>query len=218
MRAWCETNQIRCLYFLCSADDADTIHALEDAGFHLMGIRVTLERAIGHKERRQDVPVDSAPESSGTQPARAFDVDALRAVARTSHRDTRFHADPGFPADRCDELYATWIEKSCSGYADHVIVAERDGSPVGYLSLHVDGANARVGLVGVDAAWRRHGIGRELLTGAIAWLSSRGVERLSVVTPGRNVAAQALYQSMGFRTSDVQLWYHCWFESAPGDV
>ena len=33
----------------------------------------------------------------------------------------------------------------------------------------------------------------------------------SVVTQGRNVAAQRLYQSAGFRTAAVQLWHHCWF-------
>lgn len=207
MRAWCEAHGIRCLYFLCPAHDPATIHALEDAGFHLMDVRMTLERRVG-----------AAAHSSATRPAQASDVEGLRAIARASHRDTRFHADPGFPADRSDELYATWIEKSCSGYADRVIVSERDGAAVGYLSLHVSGSSARVGLVGVSQAWRRHGVGRELLAGALSWLSSCGVERVSVVTPGRNAAAQALYQSMGFRTSDVQLWYHRWFEAAPGDL
>lgn len=206
MLAWCEAHGIRCLYFLCPVHDPAAIHALEDAGFHLMDVRMTLERAVG-----------AAADSSTTRPVRASDVEALRAIARTSHRDTRFHADPGFPADRSDELYATWIEKSCNGYADSVIVAERDGRPVGYVSLHATGSSGRVGLMGVSTAWRRQGIGRELLTGAVAWLSSRGVERLSVATPGRNVAAQALYQSMGFRTSDVRLWYHRWFEAAPDD-
>jgi hypothetical protein len=37
------------------------------------------------------------------------------------------------------------------------------------------------------------------------------VTRLSVATPGRNVAAQALYQDTGFRTSQTSLWYHRWF-------
>jgi ribosomal protein S18 acetylase RimI-like enzyme len=44
-----------------------------------------------------------------------------------------------------------------------------------------------------------------------------GVQRVSVVTQGRNVAAQKLYQSCGFTTCSVQLWYHWWLEAAsPG--
>jgi len=32
-----------------------------------------------------------------------------------------------------------------------------------------------------------------------------------VVTQGRNLAAQRLYQRNGFVTASLQLWYHRWF-------
>jgi ribosomal protein S18 acetylase RimI-like enzyme len=35
---------------------------------------------------------------------------------------------------------------------------------------------------------------------------------VSVVTQGRNVAAQRLYQRAGFVTASTQLWYHRWLD------
>ena len=64
---------------------------------------------------------------------------------RDSHRDSRFYYDPGFPNQRCDELYETWIDRSCHGYADTVLVAEyrptsrRDMSLVTFIRT-VEGA------------------------------------------------------------------------------
>jgi ribosomal protein S18 acetylase RimI-like enzyme len=136
-----------------------------------------------------------------------------------SHRDTRFHADGHFDPARCDELYATWIERSVQGYATHVVVADRDGAAVGYITLHIDvdhapaAGTARIGLFAVDERWRGQGIGRELLRHAAQILMEQGVGDTSVVTPGRNTGALKLYKSAGFRTTDVSLWYHRWFSN-----
>ena len=200
---WCTTHRIDCLYCLVAADDPETVHALEDAKFRFMDVRVTLTRTL---------PSPSAGGANGTRHATHADIDALRTIARTAHRDTRFYADPNFNPDRCDELYATWIARSCQGYANRVIVVDRDSVPVGYVSLHIDESDARIGLLGVHAEWRRQGVGRELLNAAFFSLAGEGVTQLSVVTPGRNIAAQALYQDAGFRTAHTALWYHRWFK------
>ena len=98
------------------------------------------------------------------------DIPALRDIASSAHRDTRFHADDRFDAARSDELYATWIENSVRGYANQVLVAECDNAPVGYLTLHVDepdaGRTARIGLFAVHDRYRNQGIGRDLLRSA----------------------------------------------------
>ena len=212
MIEWCESRDVDCLYVLSPFLDRDTIAALENAAFRLIDVRLTLERPIRPPSELLKPPEQTDREFR-IRSSRTADIPALRVIAGVSHRDTRFHHDGHFERERCDELYATWIEKSCRGYADHVVVAERAGMIAGYLSLHVDALDARIGLLGVDAAWRRHGIGSDLLDAGLAWLASRNVSTVSVVTPGRSVAAHSLYRKMGFKPSDTQLWYHRWFDS-----
>ena len=204
MLEWCSSRRIDCLYFLCPLDEAATQRLRGERAFHLVGVKVTLSRPAG---------ADSGNVSGKFRPATVDDIPQLRAIALTSHRDTRFHVDGNFDPARCDELYATWIEKSVNGYATHVIVADRDGAAVGYISLHVDApaGTARIGLFAVDERWRGHGIGRGLLRYAAQMLLEQGVGDTSVVTAGRNTGAMKLYKSAGFHTTDVSLWYHRWF-------
>lgn len=203
MRHWCIAHNVRCLYFLCRDDDAETRRALEAAGFLFVGSRVTLERSL---ERDVQAPV------GGTRAATAGDVALLRAIASASHRDTRFYVDGHFDLSRCDELYATWIEKSVHGYADDVIVAERDGRVAGYVTLHATPADrpARIGLIAVAAEYRHQGVGRDLVRAVLRAAAGRGLPAVAVATAGANAAALALYTREGFRTTDMSVWYHCW--------
>ena len=198
---WCRDHAVDCLYFLATPDDAATIGLLDEAGFQLVGVRVTLARqaSAGPSDVRGHV-----------RRAVEGDIPALREIASSAHRDTRFHADGHFDPARCDELYATWIENSVRGYADHVLVAERDNAPVGYLTLHA-GRTARIGLFAVHEQHRHQGVGRDLLRRAAQMVAEEGVTETSVVTAGRNIAALSLYKAEGFTTIDVALWYHRWF-------
>ena len=45
---------------------------------------------------------------------------------------------------------------------------------------------------------------------ALDWFATQGVEKVTVVTQGRNGAAQRLYQRCGFVTGSIHLWYHKW--------
>ena len=206
MRQWCVTHRIACLYFLCPGDESATRLHLEAAGFKYVGSRVTLERSLA---------VDANGVIGPTRAATVEDVPRLRAIAATSHRDTRFYIDGRFDPGRCDDLYAAWIENSVHGYADVVIVVERDAVVVGYVTVHTTPADtpARIGLIAVAADSRNQGAGRDLVRGALRAAAARGARSVSVVTAGTNAAALALYASEGFRTTDVSLWYHAWFSA-----
>ncbi len=202
---WCRERRIDCVYFLCAADDAATRRQLETAGYRFVGSRVTLERSLDS---------DMHGPASTTRSATLDDVPRLRAIAAAAHHDTRFYVDGRFDRQRCDELYATWIEKSVQGYADLVIVADRDGVPAGYVSAHLPaapGAPARIGLIAVAAEWRNQGVGRDLLWSVFQAAAERGAATMSVATAGSNAAALAVYTNEGFRTMDEALWYHRWF-------
>lgn len=203
---WCRANQVECLYFLADAADADTTRLAERNQFRLVDVRLTLDQKLQdrHTLKRCDQRI---------RLSKSEDVHLLCAIARSSHRDSRFYFDPHFPEDRCDALYSTWIEKSCGDPAVTVLVAEDAGRPTGYVSCHPRGEQTGViGLFGIADNARGRGLGTALLAAALSWFVEQGVAEVSVVTQARNVAAQRLYQHVGFKTRLVQLWYHLWLD------
>lgn len=208
---WSEENEIACLYFLADLSDSQTIRLAERYGFSLVDVRMTLERRLVlHKPPQTTSDVGESVTIRASIPA---DIPMLQALARNNHRDTRFYFDFHFPEERCGDLYDMWIRRSCEGYADWVWVAILDDTPVGYITccLLKDRSEGQIGLMGVGAEGRGRGIGTRLVLAAIEWFVSQGVSTAVVVTQGRNVAAQRLYQSCGFVTRAVDLWYHKWF-------
>jgi dTDP-4-amino-4,6-dideoxy-D-galactose acyltransferase len=207
--SWCRAEKVRCLYFLARIDDEETILLAERNAFQLVDVRITMERSL------------PAPNYS-TGPVRPFrsgDLEALRAIAATSHRDTRFYHDSHFPKQLCSALYQTWLEKSCAGYADAVLVAETNGSAVGYVSCHLSGERyGSIGLAAVAEEARGRGLGGELVNAALSYFQEKGMTRATVVTQGRNFSAQRLYQACGFVTQCMQLWYHCWLPAESIDL
>jgi len=201
---WCRSNRIDCLYFLADSDDAQTSFLAERNGFLHTDVRLTFERSL-----TGGAPV--TPPGDRVRVARDLDLEALKAIARTGHRDTRFYFDFRFERARCDLLYETWIENSFSGFAQAVLVAEVNQEAVGYITCCLRGTESQIGLVGVANQCQGMGLGQELTEAFLAWSVEKGSRRATVVTQGRNLSAQRLYQRMGFLTASLQLWYHRWF-------
>jgi dTDP-4-amino-4,6-dideoxy-D-galactose acyltransferase len=203
--AWCADQQIDGLYLLCDAADTPSIRQAEINAFQLMDLRHTLAWQGGSAESDIEPAAD-------TRPVAAQDIVGLAAIARVSHRDSRFYADPQFAPEQCDALYAAWIEQSCAGYADVVLVAGPVGAPTGYISCHrAAPSSGKIGLLAVAAAARGRGLGVQLIRAAQRWFAEHELQDVTVVTQGRNLPAQRLYQRCGFVTRSQQLWYHAWF-------
>jgi dTDP-4-amino-4,6-dideoxy-D-galactose acyltransferase len=202
--AWCKTNRIDCLYFLADSDDAQTSALAWRNAFLHTDVRLTFERTLAGSAL-------VTPPGRSVRLARPGDLGALKAIARTGHRDTRFYFDPHFERVKCDLLYETWIENSFSGFAQSVLVAEVNGEAVGYITCSSRGEESWIGLMGVADKCQGMGLGKQLVEGFLAWSVEQGACRATVVTQGRNLRAQRLYQRMGFLTASFQLWYHRWF-------
>jgi len=203
--AWCHTRGIRCLYFLASSEDSQTGEIAESHGYHLADIRMTFEcQPLAH---------------TGTPTGRLAlpeDLEGLCALARANSGDSRFAFDKGFPEDASARLYYRWMERSCLGeMASAVFVLGNPGIPLGYVTCELDQeGDGKIGLLGLAPEARGRGLAQGLLAQAIAWFQSKECQRVSVITQGRNLPAQRLYQRAGFLTSDVQLWYHKWFPTS----
>lgn len=85
-----------------------------------------------------------------------------------------------------------------------VLVALLDDRVAGYLRAEIQGdRDGFVDFVGVDPDTRGRGIGRALVVDAIAALDAGGAHDVSLTVREDNVAARALYASLGFDGSRI---------------
>jgi dTDP-4-amino-4,6-dideoxy-D-galactose acyltransferase len=205
--AWGADENIDCLFLLADAADANTQRVVQSYGFRFVDVRVTLARPLTDDE------ADRATHDVTVRSARADDAAALVSLAGNGYRDSRFYADGRFSPAAVDQLYKRWLLGALDGsLADLVLVAEESGEPVGYVTALLDGdrRSARIDLMGVSTRSRGKGVGRALVSSALREFVEAGMATARVVTQGRNVPAQRLYQSCGFRTDLVEVWYHLW--------
>lgn len=119
-------------------------------------------------------------------------------------------AEPGINIPLAPDELTTTLEQEKALLADIsaseraiMLVAEADGALVGELSLRAISPRRAVRHVAtlgmsVRADWRRKGVGRALLTDALAWAPSAGIKRVELYVYARNAPAIALYESLGF--------------------
>jgi L-phenylalanine/L-methionine N-acetyltransferase len=84
-----------------------------------------------------------------------------------------------------------------------MLIAQAAGALVGELSLRAISSRravAHVGTLGmsVKAAWRRKGVGKELLTAALEFAPTAAIRRIELYVYARNTPAIELYQRFGF--------------------
>lgn len=206
--AWCEQKSVECLYFLADLDDSVSPEVAVRHGYVPVDVRTTLDIDLTADTGGAPKPVHGA-----IRVAQPEDIPALEAIASLCHSDTRFYFDRRMYPERCQAFYKTWIRKSCQGYADRVFVAESSGTLHGYItcSVGVESREGQIGLVGVAEEARGRGLGSALVDAGIRWLAGEDCRAVTVVTQGRNIGAQRLYQRCGFMTRSVQLWFHKWF-------
>jgi dTDP-4-amino-4,6-dideoxy-D-galactose acyltransferase len=208
--AWADLESIECMYFLADSSDADTIRLASSSGWRLVDVRVKLGAKLSGVPRN---------DAGRVRKANVEDIPYLKQLAKRAHKDSRFYADGNFPASACDELFASWIERSVRdrAFAGAVFVPTLVGDqPAGYITCAVKDGAGEIGLIAVDEKARRTGLGTSLLSEAATWFAGQGAQRVSVVTQGANITALRMYERFGFSVESLQLWFHWWRELAPG--
>lgn len=115
---------------------------------------------------------------------------------------------PGTPA-----AYASFLGSQIGRPETVLLVAVTEDELSGYVWAGVEGTDymsfrGPAGVVYdlfVDPARRRTGIGRLLLRAGLSSLQEMGAERVVLSTAHRNEAAQALFTSLGFRPTMVEM-------------
>jgi GNAT superfamily N-acetyltransferase len=115
-------------------------------------------------------------------------------------------------------LYHEWAANSCRGYADVVLVYERNNEVAGFVTGKIEssGQTAWVDLVAVRDQERSGGIGITLLAKLFLWCAEQGVESIRIDTQKPNIEINRIYRYFGFNIEDSGLVLHWCPNSSPG--
>ncbi len=207
---FCREHAVRLLIARCAAEDGAAAQALEEAGGRLMDVLVYWARDL-------EKPLPTGPGPAPVRRLRPGDLEAVRRVAAAAFRGYlgHYHADPRLDRARCDEVYASWAERSCTdpAAASAVLVAEHDGAVAGFLTLlRREPEEQEIVLNGVDPALQRRGLYRSLVLAALAHARADGAKRLIVSTQLVNVGVQKTWARAGFEPRRSYCTFHAWFD------
>jgi dTDP-4-amino-4,6-dideoxy-D-galactose acyltransferase len=199
-------NNIQLIEYLCNCHDRRSVLIAEKSGFTFVDIRLTFVKLLKNVE--PVFPIDGLIFRKATD----ADIPNLEAMAGQIYAKSRYFFDENFGAEKAKEFYESWIRKAVRGEFDDECWCLTKGEIIlAFCSVrYTQSRSAQIGLLGVQDAYVGHGIGKHIVKRVIEMLAKKGTAELTVVTQGRNYSAQNLYQSIGFRTRQTQLWYHKW--------
>jgi dTDP-4-amino-4,6-dideoxy-D-galactose acyltransferase len=212
---FCRENKVRLLNFKCDAHHRPSVLAAEEYDFHLADVRMSYRQKLDVQSLiKPDLPVGMFFRR-GTKDDVAF----LRYIITDLYTHSRYYFDTNFPRDRVQEFYRNWIEKAVYGEFDDLVwVISNSHQPQALCSIaYGDERQARIGLFGVNPSVTGQGLGGCLIRSVLATLAECDFEEISVVTQGRNYAAQRLYQRAGFLIDQIEIYYHRWFDNINGE-
>jgi len=114
-----------------------------------------------------------------------------------------------------------WLRDRLARDESVVLLAERDGTAVGFTQLYPMFSSVRTARLWilndlfVTADARRHGVARALLDAAARFGREDGAAGLMLETGSDNAAARALYRAAGWH-EDANQWYSLDFGPAHG--
>lgn len=107
------------------------------------------------------------------------DRSQINNIARDAYRLDQFHSDEKLPRHLCDKYYVEWINNSCDGFTDKVMVLSQTDTIVGYITVNYrEDSSAVVGLAAVGKQFQRRGYFTYLVGQTLQMLYREGIEYL----------------------------------------
>jgi dTDP-4-amino-4,6-dideoxy-D-galactose acyltransferase len=212
IKVWCLENQIDCLFFLADTSDSESIRVAEDNKFRLVEVRITLELLLKNRIKKENKWIKPDVQ---IRPANKGDRGALVEISENSYTNSRWYFDPCFEQKQCDAYYRKWISNSLDGYADYILVAEKNGEVLGYLSgnHYINDKLATFDLLAVHEKARGLGIGPALAFSGVDYHAKMMAKKILAITQGRNIVLSRLLMKVVFILKDVQIYYHKWYSN-----
>ena len=99
-----------------------------------------------------------------------------------------------------------WLEEAFLDRDDNaMLIAEVDGTPVGWISVELDDAMVGELGMGIISGFRSQGIGTALTRAAIEWARMQRAPRLMLRVFPHNERAIGLYRKMGFVETEKRI-------------
>jgi ribosomal protein S18 acetylase RimI-like enzyme len=110
-------------------------------------------------------------------------------------------------------MYRAWLAARARDPRSVFLVAERDGTVVGFLVSTIEReipiykveAYAFIHDLWVEPAYRNEGVARQMVTLAIERYTELGVPQVRLETAAANDVARALFATCGFRVSTIDM-------------
>ena len=193
-------------------DDISTIHALEKQSYLLVDGLNTYScemKNFSNGKNQLGFPTRLYQEN---------DLERLKEIARYSFSTDRFHNDPRIPENLSNILYEKFIENATKGIgADLVMVAEDDGTPIGFNSIEVQNQliarwGVRVGsfiLTSVASEYRNRGVYSSLIIASLKYLRETS-DIVQIRMHFNNYPVHRVLSRLGFNITKSQFTLHYW--------
>jgi ribosomal protein S18 acetylase RimI-like enzyme len=192
-------------YAKCDVFEVETVSRLVDKGFRVVDTALTFD----------GVNLAGNPSSHATRPANPLDEEAVRGIAGSAFRFSRFHLDPEIPPNLANTIKREWAGNFFSGSrGDGMVVVESAGQVAGFLQLIWGNGDALIiDLIGIHPDFQGRGLGKALVLHAIKHGTGDGRVPTGIIvgTQAANTPSIRLYESLGLRLRSAQyvLHFHC---------
>ncbi len=209
--AFCRANSVKFLIARCDADNMKAVQAMEANGFFLT------DTLLYYQCNLRDTRPLSISSGIVVRPMYSGEEEMVKMVATESFRGYvgHYHADPRLDREKCDETYASWAYRSCTlgEVADQVLIAERDGSLAGFITLKMNTPEeGQMVLNAVHPGAQGSGVYSALVSSAKEWCFQRGAKRVTTSTQLPNRAVQKVWARQGFWLAHAAYTFHKWFD------
>jgi hypothetical protein len=193
---------IVCLYGAMHPAEPGCEYAVQEHGFRLVEVAVTMSRS-------GDLPFEAPDTPATVRLGTPDDLPALAdSVARLS-RWSRFGADPRFGPEAARRMHDAWVARAASPDSDEwsLIVAEEAGEITGF-STHVQSPDPRIDLMAVTRPGTA--VSWALMAYAVDWAAGRTLYGGPIAA--RNLAPLRFTEHCGFTISHVRYLFHRWLD------
>ena len=183
-------------------DQKELINEMLNYGFEIFGSVIILKTRLGKEyEKNQNI-----------REYKVSDMKKLRQITKGAFPNVHWYHDKHFVKGDIDALYIKWLENSCGGRAEIVLVYEENGNILGYIACNKRKNIGIIDLIAVSGRAKRKGIGKALVNAAQNYFKKKNFEWMEVKTELGNIGALNLYNKCGFRLEWAGLNINKWLK------